>query len=760
MARWTLLVAAAYLVIYGTVEPIPVMHQLAALVALLCSLLAGTLTLSRPTSRALRVVAPVADIAAVSVAIAVVGGSIDEFLLFFFIVVMLAGISQRLWLATLGTALVCGVYGGLLYAQGGPEFWHDTHTMIRIPFLFAVGMFFGAVTDISRNETDRIVELSDATRKMVHRYHQVASERDRTQALLDIGQMALSAVDPDDVLDKITRKVRQTVRVARCSMILFNNGERHAYLAACSDQKDTDVVLLLSLNHYPELEQTLASGEITELYPNKPTDLWQKVEGHLPSGQFNSRMVIPILEGNTVAGAFFLRDSRENFAFHDDEKVFCRAAALMTATYLQGRHLVEEMRRRTRLDGLTGLLNYQSFREELEAELDERRRGDNSKPLSLVMVDVDNLKVINDRYGHNVGNKVIVEVGKRLKRAVPMASSLCRYGGDEFFAVVPRDKVETIVRMERMPIELEHLTEADVPCKVQVSIGVAGWPEDGDQPDTLSDAADRAMYMAKSEGGNCAHPAGALGEDEGKIFEAVIAVNARRLIPGETKAFRQVLNELLRMEEQQLDSENVQQSLEALMEAVESKDRYTNTHSHEVSDLTREVATAMGMSDRELLAVEMAGLVHDIGKIGIPDEVLQKPGALDTRERMLIEQHPEIGAQILKPLPALKDVVPLVLHHHERWDGGGYPHGLKGDEIPLGAQIVALCDVYHALTSDRSYRPAFSEEKSRAIIRDGIGSEWNPELIETFFAVIDRLQASSPGAAARAQPAQPLARTA
>ena len=193
---------------------------------------------------------------------------------------------------------------------------------------------------------------------------------------------------------------------------------------------------------------------------------------------------------------------------------------------------------------------------------------------------------------------------------------------------------------------------------------------------------------------------------------------------------------------------------------LESKDRYTNTHSHEVSDLTREVATAMGMSDRELLAVEMAGLVHDIGKIGIPDGVLQKPGALDTRERMLIEQHPKIGAQILKPLPALKDVVPLVLHHHERWDGGGYPHGLKGDEIPLGAQIVALCDVYHALTSDRSYRPAFSEEKSRAIIRDGIGSEWNSELIETFFAVIDRLQASSPGAAARAQPAQPLARTA
>jgi putative two-component system response regulator len=120
-----------------------------------------------------------------------------------------------------------------------------------------------------------------------------------------------------------------------------------------------------------------------------------------------------------------------------------------------------------------------------------------------------------------------------------------------------------------------------------------------------------------------------------------------------------------------------------------------------------------------------------------------------TRERMQIEQHPEIGAQILKPLPALKDVVPLVLHHHERWDGTGYPHGLAGDEIPVGAQIISLCDVWHALTSDRSYRLAFSNEEARNTINDGRGSEWPKELVDAFFETITEMEVGEKRSRAR-----------
>ena len=202
-------------------------------------------------------------------------------------------------------------------------------------------------------------------------------------------------------------------------------------------------------------------------------------------------------------------------------------------------------------------------------------------------------------------------------------------------------------------------------------------------------------------------------------------------------ALRDVLDELLRMQEHELDSAGARQSLRALMTAVDSKDKYTGEHSAEVSDLTSRLGAAVGLDEKALLAISIGALVHDIGKIGIPDEILQKPGPLTTRERVQIEQHPEIGAQILAPLPALLDVVPLVLHHHERWDGAGYPHGLSGEDIPLGAQIISLCDVWNALTSDRPYRKAFSDEKAHRIILEGRGTEWDPRLVDLFFAVID-----------------------
>ncbi len=318
-------------------------------------------------------------------------------------------------------------------------------------------------------------------------------------------------------------------------------------------------------------------------------------------------------------------------------------------------------------------------------------------------------------------------------RATRNAIATCRYGGDEFFTLVPMGKEEAAERIERLLVGLDEIDRQELRCGIQVSVGVAGYLKDGSDADTLMDAADRAMYLAKGAGGHRIHIANSDDDSSGRVYEAVISVNARRLVPGETESFRHVLDQLLRLEEQELDSTVIRQSLTALMEAVHSKDRYTESHSHEVSNLTRELAIAAGLNDREILSVEMAALVHDIGKIGIPDDILNKPGPLTTRERMQIERHPEIGAQIVTPLPALKDVVPLVLHHHERWDGAGYPHGLKGSEIPVGAQIISLCDVWNALTTDRSYRKAYTQEEAARIIRKGRGTEWDAALVDRFF---------------------------
>lgn len=751
MTRWTVLIGAAYLVLYGGETRLALWQELAFISALMANLGMYALATRSGSWERLRWMITITDLVLICAAVAISGQATNDFFLFFFLIIMVAGISSGFGVSALSTLGVCGIYVAVMYLRVGPQLWRETELLIRLPFLYGVGLFFGSVSYEARREEARVSHLSDVTQKMVHRYHQVASERDRTKALLEIGQLALSTSDPEEVLSAIINLIQRTVRVDRCSLVVFNEGERHAYLAACSDTDERDVLLLLPLSHYPELEATLATGDVTELHPDENSALWRKVRRQLPSATpFRSWIVVPIMQGDHVAGAFFLRDSRDDFSFHEDERVFCKAAGLMTASYLQGCDLMEELRRRSRMDGLTGLLNFLSFRTELDQAIQEVEKSERPKPLSLVMVDLDNLKMINDRHGHMTGNEAIQLVGHHLRKALPMARAICRYGGDEFFALVPLEKREAAERAERVIIGLEESSIQDMPCPVQVSVGVATYPEDAANADAFLDAADRAMYLAKGDGGNRVYLADP-ESSEGKVFEAVIAVNARRLIPGEQRAFRCVLDELLRLEEQELDSTAVRQSLTALMEAVDSKDQYTSEHSHEVSELTTRLCNAMGLTPRETLAVEMGALVHDIGKIGIPDDILRKPGKLTTRERMQIERHPEIGAQILRPLPALADVVPLVLAHHERWDGTGYPRGLAGEQIPIGAQIISLCDVWHALTSDRSYRPAFSDEEARKIVEKGAGAEWRPGLVETFFAVLDEISAEKDNAAARSR---------
>ncbi len=715
-------------------------QQISMVVVLMLSLACYGLAVRSGQWERLRWPITLADLALVTVAVAFTGETTNDFFLFFFLVLIIAGISSQFGHTVIATLGVCVVYLIMLQVEHGGMMWRQTDLLIRLPFLFGVGLFFGTISDEARREQHQFHRMTDVTRKMAHRFHQVASERDRTKALLEIGQLALSSGNAHSVLNSVNRKLRETLRAERCSTLIFNEGDRHAYLAACSDDGEQSVQLLLALKHYPELEETLSSGEITELHPNDPSKLWEKVRRHLPMPhRFRSWFVVPVMHNEVVVGAFFLRDAREDFSLQEEERTFCKAAALMVAGYLQGCDLVEEMRRRSRLDGLTGLLNFNTFRQELDEALSEQAELERPKPLSLVMVDIDNLKTINDHHGHVVGNDVIREVGQRLARALPMANAICRYDGDEFFALVPLEKKTAVERAERVLILLEDLPD-ELPCTVRVSIGVATFPDDGEVADSFMDAADRAMYVAKGEGGSQIHAAGVDESGSGRVYQAMISVNARRLMPGEGNAPRQVLDSMLRDEEQELDSAAVQQSLRALMEAVESKDSYTREHSLEVSDLTRRLCSTVGLNERETLAVELGALVHDIGKVGIPDEILQKPGALTTRERMQIEQHPEIGAQILKPLPALKEVVPLVLHHHERWDGTGYPHGLTGEDIPTGSQIISLCDVWHALTSDRSYRPAFTDEVARGIITDGRDSEWPGDLVDAFFQVIDEMK--------------------
>ena len=245
------------------------------------------------------------------------------------------------------------------------------------------------------------------------------------------------------------------------------------------------------------------------------------------------------------------------------------------------------------------------------------------------------------------------------------------------------------------------------------------------------------MYLAKNGGGHRIVLAGTTSgrdadEYEREVLEAVVSVQARRYLPDREVSVRDILAPLEEAADTTLDSPLVQQTLEVLMNAVEAKDPYTHAHSRAVAELAFRLAEAMQFPHNEKTAIRIAGLVHDVGKIGVPEEILGKEGRLSVAERRVVERHPEIAARLLEQLPPLRAVVPLVAHHQERWDGSGYPTGLRGKEIPPGAQIVALCDAYDALTSARAFRSALTIKEARRVIERDAGSLWNPEMVRVF----------------------------
>ena len=179
-------------------------------------------------------------------------------------------------------------------------------------------------------------------------------------------------------------------------------------------------------------------------------------------------------------------------------------------------------------------------------------------------------------------------------------------------------------------------------------------------------------------------------------------------------------------------------TVNALMKAVEARDAYTRGHTERVTRLTNAIGRRMGLPEETLFVLEIASLLHDVGKIGIPDAILQKPGPLEELEYELVKEHPEQGKRMIEQITYLAEAVPQVLSHHERFDGSGYPAGLAGEQIPLPGRIIAVADVYDAMTSDRPYRKRMGKPQALAIIREGSGQQFDPKVVEALLAVVDK----------------------
>jgi diguanylate cyclase (GGDEF)-like protein/putative nucleotidyltransferase with HDIG domain len=369
-------------------------------------------------------------------------------------------------------------------------------------------------------------------------------------------------------------------------------------------------------------------------------------------------------------------------------------------------------------DALTGLCNRRRFQEVLETEVQRAHRyGSN---LALVMVDIDQFKIINDTYGHAFGDRVLVETAKLLRHEARQTDLVARYGGDEFMVLMPNTSTEEAVSAAeriRTKVGHRHISDGDrqVHLSISAGIGEAG-PQGAATSDGLIRAADEALYAAKHSGRDCTKTAGQIAHDTvaEKAVDSAAVENLRRQAITLSARSRTALV----------------QGIYGLIHAHEARDPYAKAHSRNVAHFASRVASAMDLDPQQVETIRRAALIHDIGKIAVPDGILWKPGALTAEERLVMQQHVIVGVRILDQMQFLDREIPIVRHHHERYDGHGYPDGISGEAIPLGSRILTVSDALDAITADRPHRQARTVAQALQVLVEESGRQFDPDVVD------------------------------
>jgi diguanylate cyclase (GGDEF)-like protein len=345
------------------------------------------------------------------------------------------------------------------------------------------------------------------------------------------------------------------------------------------------------------------------------------------------------------------------------------------------------------------------------------------------MLDIDYFKSINDVYGHQFGDLVLKQLADQLKKHLRRYDVVIRYGGEEFVALSPlTDRPTALILAQRLLefINLHNFGNRKHVVKLKLSIAVASYPEDRIiKGMDLVELADQMLNRAKESGGNRVYSS----LDKKKEKHKSLIKNGKE--SSGIKFLREKIDKLNKRANQSLI-----EAIFAFAKAIESKDKHTGRHVEMTVKYATEVAKKMGLSSEEIENVREASILHDLGKIGISEKILLKRSKLTKEEFDEIKKHPQIGVDIIRPLHFLHDIIPLMLYHHERWDGSGYPHGLKGEDIPIGARIIAVADAYQALTSNRPYRKAYFKEKAVKIIKVESGTHFDSVVVSTFLEVL------------------------
>ncbi len=537
-------------------------------------------------------------------------------------------------------------------------------------------------------------------------------EREEELSVINNSNVILSSsLDIQESFGAFIEELKKVVDVSWAAIVLIEDNTLHT-MALSSPELG-----FYQIGDKVPMEGTGTGWVLTQKKPFIEYDLAQEkyfsTSDHFYNLGMRTTGYFPLIAKGRIIGSLIITSKLPN-AYGQRHIKLLEQLASQIAMPLENSQLYARAEKKARIDELTRLLNRRSLDEMIDSEISRHSRYGGA--FSLAILDLDSFKFYNDTYGHLAGDGLLQDVSKSIKSAIRTADFAFRYGGDEFAILLPQTSLDAAMQVvERVRKAIAENVKTDK-ISITTSIGLASWPDDGISHTDIIAAADVTLYRAKRNGGNqslCASGPLAIPDDE---LISDIDENINSKLAGLIRAFSDV---------------------------IDSRSCYTNNHSKKVKDYALTLANILHMSKEDTAKLEMCALLHDVGKISISQDLLSKPGKFTDGEAQIIKSHSMLGADIVKQIPQLASCTEAILHHHERYDGTGYPGKLKGNDIPLESRIISIVEAFVIMTSERSYSPTKTIEEAIGELQKCSGTQFDPVLVEKFISIFDKTKETS-----------------
>ncbi|MCJ7606200.1 MAG: diguanylate cyclase, partial [Dehalococcoidales bacterium] len=541
-------------------------------------------------------------------------------------------------------------------------------------------------------------------------------EREEEISVINNSSVILSSsLDIQEIFGSFIEELKKVVDVTWSSIALVEEDEIRCTALSSPENADYKVGDTIPL------EGSGAGWVLTQkklfIEPDLQKDHYFDFGANHKKFGLRTMVYLPLIVKGRAIGSFIVASGQPN-AYTQRHVKLLEQLASQIAMPLENTQLYIKAEKKARIDELTGLLNRRSLDEMLDNEISRHSRYGGE--FSLAIIDLDSFKAYNDTYGHLSGDSLLREIGNTIKMSIRNADHAFRYGGDEFAIVLPQTDIESASQVaDRVRRKIgSGIDTKDV--AVTASIGIASWPGDGVSHTDIITAADVTLYQAKRNGGNQTLCASGV---------SVIEQLAETLATGESGGKKKKILDVAR----------------ALAETIDSKSKYSKNHSQKVSEHALILGRAIEMNADDLERLHTSALLHDIGKIGISEAILDKSGDLNAEEWDIMKTHSRLGAAIASNIAQTAQCQEAILHHHEWFNGAGYPDGLKGDDIPVEARILSIADAFVAMTTNSAYAVALTGEQALGELKKNAGKQFDPELVNMFISVYDKKHTGAPG---------------